>query len=137
MFNYLKSFFFTGEENVDNRNVKYELVLTWYSNFTQYKNIIKSAEFDINTHKDEDVLNEHFGLYHKLSIQYRLIDYLHRMKLAMFSDNFIGGRYHLNSLKIKKGSVKEGGRIEYGPPIVEAEYDISIEVDAKHNWEII
>jgi len=137
MFNYMKSFFFTENEN--NKSVKYELILTWYSNFTQYKNIIKSLEFDINNcNNDKDILNKHFDLYHKLSIPHRLVDYLQRTKTAMFSENFTGkGVYHLNSLQIKKTNVKEGDMIVNEPPLTETIYDMSIEVNSNKNWEII
>jgi len=133
----MKSFFFTENEN--NKSVKYELILTWYSNFTQYKNIIKSLEFDINNcNNDKDILNKHFDLYHKLSIPHRLVDYLQRTKTAMFSENFTGkGVYHLNSLQIKKTNVKEGDMIVNEPPLTETIYDMSIEVNSNKNWEII
>ena len=139
MFNYMKSLFFTENENKNNKSVKYELILTWYSNFTQYKNIIKSLEFDINNcNKDKDILNKHFDLYHKLSIPHRLVDYLQRTKTAMFSDNFTGkGVYHLNSLQIKKAYIKKDDIKVYKPPLTEIVYDMSIEVNSDKNWEII
>ena len=84
-----------------------------------------------------DVLNKHIPQYNKLVIQERLVDYLHRTRTAMFTTNFKAGIYHISSLQLVKGTELDGGIISYDSPLAEAVYNISIEIDKDHEWEIV
>ena len=146
MWKYIKSFISNTETNVkdsDTNNLKntnlvqYELTVKWYNNFIGYTTNLLTEEVssDVN---EEKLLDKFKVLYNKLTIEPRLIDYLHRTREAMFNTNFKTGTYYIDSLVIRKGTKKnKNSGIEYLTTISKASYEISITVDKEHNWEIL
>lgn len=137
MWNYFKSFFI--KEKIHQPKIiqyHYELKVVWYSNFMKFTTKIKhdTSSQSMNIY---DVLNKHIPQYNKLVIQERLVDYLHRTRTAMFTTNFKAGIYHISSLQLVKGTELDGGIISYDSPLAEAVYNISIEIDKDHEWEIV
>jgi len=141
MLRYFKSFFVNAEQGVnpykkDIIKYHYELRVVWFNNFMKFTTKIKQETSD----KEVDIyeiLDKYAPQYNKLTIQERLIDFLFRTKTAMFTDSFKSGVYHIASLQLIKGIESHGGKITYDTPIAEATYDISIEVDQTHEWEIV
>ena len=129
--------------NLNNKTYKgvvYELNVNWYSNFIGYSNKIISNTYSILNYDEDEILDEYFSLYNKLSNQYRLIDYMFRTRKGMFSDNIVTRsklKCHINSLVIRKGYIYENNSINYETNICESVYNISIIVDNENNWEII
>ena len=157
MFNYLSSFFRSNKvvpekkmsstknpvrkfmEELPNKPecILYELSVKWYGNFIGETNKIITNEYTLDIEETEDLLDTYKNLFVKLSNQYRLIDYLQRRKISMFKENFKPGKYHIDSLVIRKGIKYSNGYIKYECPLCENTYNISIEVDDGKNWEII
>jgi len=146
MFKYLKSFFVSKpiDSNVPAKivkepikNIVYELDVKWYNNFIGYSNKLIKKELIEEPTEFNNFIDEFMILYTKLTPQFRLIDYLYRTKTAMFSDQFAGGHFHIDSLVIRKGVIDKFGGIQYNIPLCKVNYDISIEIDSENNWEII
>ena len=122
------------------KSIVYELNINWYSNFIGYSNQIISNTYSILDYDEDEILDEYFSLYNKISNQYRLIDYMFRTRKGMFSDNIVTRsklKCHINSLVIRKGYIYENNSINYETNICESVYNISIIVDNENNWEII
>tara|TARA_B110000211_G_C13934488_1_gene488684 strand:- start:170 stop:760 length:591 start_codon:yes stop_codon:yes gene_type:complete len=129
--------------NLNNKTYKgvvYELNVNWYSNFIGYSNKIISNTYSILNYDEDEILDEYFSLYNKLSNQYRLIDYMFRTRKGMFSDNIVTRsklKCHINSLVIRKGYIYDNNSVNYETNICESVYNFSIIVDNENNWEII
>ena len=146
MLKYLKSFLVapTNEKVLKKKETKtvnivkyhYELKINWYTTFTKFTTKIKhdTSEEKLNT---DDIYYKYIDLYNKLSMQYRLIDYLYRTQTGMFSDNFKSGKFHIDSIQIVEGVELDNGKIIYDSPIVERQYDMSIQVNKNKTWTII
>ena len=129
--------------NLNNKTYKgvvYELNVNWYSNFIGYSNKIISNTYSILNYDEDEILDEYFSLYNKLSNQYRLIDYMFRTRKGMFSDNIVTRsklKCHINSLVIRKGYIYDNNSVNYETNICESVYNFSIIVDNENNWEIL
>lgn len=142
MFKYLKSFFVSRTKPTENvsdtpKKIVYELDVRWYNNFIGYSNKLIKKELMEEPIEFNNFIDEFMILYTKLTPDVYLIDYLYRTQTAMFSDNFKGGKFHIDSLVIRKGVIDKFGGIQYNEPICKVNYDISIKVDPYNNWEII
>mgnify|MGYP001041512505 CR=1 FL=1 len=117
--------------------ILYELSVKWYGNFIGETNKILTKEYTLDIEENEDLLDAYKSLFLKLSNQYRLIDYMQRRRLGMFKETFRPGKFHIDTLVIRRGVKYTNGCIKYSTPLYENIYNISIDVDVKKNWEII
>ena len=133
-----------GLNNTSPDTIIYELTLKWYTNFIGYDTrIIVNAYPILNYNEDEDeddILKLYMPLYNKLTIEYRLIDFMFRSKQGMFSDDFHNPSSVtccLDSLVIRKGLLYNDKSIKYMDNICEVSYNSSIIVYSNNEWEII